>query len=73
MFLTNKNEVLIQIPFLHIWPCGILCCTFKGTLLAINNLCEVLTKYTIGINPSCIQFRSAPESIKAIKVIRIYF
>ena len=65
---TNKNEVLIQIPFLHIWSCGILYCTFKGTLLVVNNLCEVLTKYTVGINPSWIQFRVTSESIKAIKV-----
>ena len=68
MFFINKNEVLIQIPFLHIWPCGILYCTFKGTLLAVDSLYEVLTKYTVGINPSWIQFRSALESIKAINV-----
>ena len=68
MFLINKNEVLIQIQFLHMWPYGILYCTFKGTLLSVESLCEVLTKYTIGINPSYIQFRTTPESIKAIKV-----
>ena len=68
MFFTNKNEVLIQIPFLHIWPCGILYCTFKRTLLVVDGLCEVLTKYTVGTNHSYIQFRSAPKSIKAIKV-----
>ena len=43
-------------------------CTLRGTLLVVDSLCEVLIKYTIGINPSIIQFRSTPESIKAIKV-----
>ena len=65
---TSKNEVFLQIPSLHICPCGILYCTFKGTLLAVENLCEVLAKYTVGINYSCIQFKSALESIKAMKV-----
>ena len=51
-------------------PCGILYCTFNGTLLAVESLCEVLTKYTVGINPSCIQFKSTHELIKTIKVDR---
>ena len=67
MFFINKNKVLIQIPFLHTWLCGILYCTFQWTLQVVDSFCEVLTKYTVRINPSCIQFRSAPKSIKAIK------
>ena len=58
----------MQIPFLHICHCGILYCTFRGTLLAVDSLCEVLKKYTVGIDHSCIQFKYVPESIKAIKV-----
>ena len=65
---TSKNEVFIQISSLHICPCGILYCTFKGTLLAVESLCEVLEKYTVGINHSCIQFKSVSESIKTMKV-----
>ena len=62
IFFINKNEVLIQIPFLHMWPYGILYYTFKGTLLAVDSPCEVLTKYTVEINPSCIKFRSPNQS-----------
>ena len=55
---------------MQICPCGILYCTLRGSLLAVDSLCEVLTKYTVGINLSYIHFKSAPESINAIKVDR---
>ena len=29
---------------------------------------DVFTKYTVGINPYCIQFKYAPELIKTMKV-----
>ena len=58
----NTNTVFANMPLWYLY------CTFNGTLLVVESLCEVFTKYTIGINPSCTKFKSAPESIKAIKV-----
>ena len=65
MSLTRTKGVLKHVLFWHTCALGNLYLIFILLPFVEDSVSLVLTKYFVGIMPSCMQLRSTPESIGA--------